>query len=287
MKDRVSRLRLLRQIYRQFAVYFYLFLSLVMILLGFSSHPLIEGIRSDISDVTGGVIQVFYAPVRYVQKLGQSVSDTWDIREKNKMLRAENQKMLQWVALAKKLENENERLKKELKFISVIKGEVITASIVADNGGAFSRSVLARAGRENGIEPGTIALFQNAVLGRVVSSGKNSSRILLLTDFSSRVPVIVGDDKYLGIVEGNNSDVLKLTFLPENAKVRVGDYVMTSGHGQVFPFGLAIGTVSRVDETSMDVTPFAQRGQTDFVQLVDYGHQGLLPEVVCDMQEDK
>lgn len=287
MKDRVSRLRLLRLLYRRFAVYFYLFLALVMILLGFSSHPLIEGIRSDVSDMTGRVADILYTPVRYVQQVGQDIADTWSIREKNKELRAENEKLLQWMAFAKKLENENERLKKELKFVPVVKGEVITASIVADNGGAFSRSVLARAGRENNVEPGTIALFHNAVLGRVVSSGENSSRILLLTDFSSRVPVIVGDDKYLGIVEGNNSDVLKLTFLPENAKVRIGDYVMTSGHGQVYPFGLAVGTVSRVDETTIDVSPFVQRGQTDFVQLVDYGHQGLLPEVICPTEEIK
>jgi len=287
MKDRVSRLRLLRQIYRRFSVYFYLFLALVMILLGFSSHPWIEGIRSDISDVTGQVVDVLYTPVRYIRQAGQGIADTWAIREENKELRAENKRLLQWMALAKKLENENERLKKELKFVPVVKGEVITASIVADNGGAFSRSVLARAGRENNVEPGTIALFHNAVLGRVVSAGERSSRILLLTDFSSRVPVIVGDDKYLGIVEGNNSDVLKLAFLPENAKVRIGDYVMTSGHGQVYPFGLAIGTVSRVDETSIEVTPFVQRGQTDFVQLADYGHQGLLPEIVCPVEEIK
>ena len=287
MKDRLSRLHLLRTIYRQFAIYLYLFLAMVLILLGFSAHPWIERVRSKISDATTAVIEVLYIPVRGVSYLTQEISDTWNIRKKNQMLREENEKLLQWMALAKKLENENDRLKKELSFVPVVAGKTVTAALVADNGGVFSRSVLARAGKQDGVEAGAIALFHNGVLGRVVSSGKNSARILLLTDFSSRVPVVVGDNKYLGIVEGNNSDRLLLSFLPENANVQVGDYVMTSGHGKVYPFGLAIGSVSEVSEGKIEVMPFVQRNQTDFVRLVDYGYQSLLGYDPCETGDAK
>ena len=286
MKDRLSRLHLLRTVYRQFAIYLYLFLALILILLGFSAHPWIEQVRARISDATTAVIEVLYTPVRGVGYLAQEVSDTWNIRKKNQQLREENEKLLQWMTLARKLENENERLKKELSFVPVVAGKTITATLVADNGGAFSRSVLVRAGKKDGVEAGAIALFHNSVLGRVVSSGQKSARILLLTDFSSKVPVVVGDNKYLGIVEGNNSDRLILSFLPENAQIQVGDYVMTSGHGKVYPFGLAIGTVSKVSEERIEVLPFVQRNQTDFVRLIDYGYQGLLKYDSCEEKND-
>ena len=151
-----------------------------------------------------------------------------------------------------------------------------------DNGGPHARSLLVQAGRKAGIQKGDVALYQEAVLGRIVYVGTWTSRLLLLTDFTSRVPVMVGKQKFLGIVEGDNTNLLTLTALPENASVQEGDYVMTSGHGGVFPVGLAVGTVVSVSQDNIKVAPFVRHEDALFVRLVNLGLGGLLPEKDCE-----
>ena len=101
-----------------------------------------------------------------------------------------------------------------------------------------------------------------------------------MTDYASRVPVYVGERRYLGIVEGNNSSILHLTSLPEGAIVREGDYITTSGHAGVFPMGLAVGTVSKIRKDEIEVIPFVSQEKVDFVRLVDFGIGGLLPSEI-------
>ena len=178
------------------------------------------------------------------------------------------------------LKQENDSLKKELNFAVPSLGKTITAYIVADNGGAFTRSVLVQAGEKEGVRKGFVALYNAGLLGRIVSVGEKASRLLLLTDYASRVPVYVGERRYLGIVEGNNSSILHLTSLPEGAIVREGDYITTSGHAGVFPMGLAVGTVSKIRKDEIEVIPFVSQEKVDFVRLVDFGIGGLLPSEI-------
>ena len=137
-------------------------------------------------------------------------------------------------------------------------------------------------GSKDGIKRGFVALYNEGVLGRIEAVGRHTSQILLLTDYASRVPVLVGSKRFLAVVVGDNSSLLKLTALPEGAEVSVGDYVSTSGHSGVYPPGLAIGTVTRIDdEDDIWVKPFVSREDTPFVTIVDYGLDGLLDTHEC------
>ena len=108
----------------------------------------------------------------------------------------------------------------------------------------------------------------------------------MLTDYASRVPVLVGEKRFLGVVVGDNAPLLKLTALPEGAEVAVGDYISTSGHGGVYPPGLAVGTVVQVKKDNILVRPFVYREDTPFVTIVDYGLDGLLDLPACSQDED-
>ena len=272
MKDRMGRIRAFKIFYRRFGVYLYVLLACGLILLGVSKHPVLEKTRAVIADFTAEMASVLYKPFQGLGYIGEFVGEFWDVHDKNLRLKEENGKLLYWVNRAQQLKQENDLLKKELGFVVPPSGKTITAYIVADNGGAFSRSVLVQAGKEAGVRKGFVALYNAGLLGRIVSVGQNSARLLLLTDYASRVPVTVGEKRYLG--------------LPEGAVVREGDYITTSGHAGVFPMGLAVGTVSKVGKEKIEVTPFVSREDVDFVRLVDFGVGGLLPsEATLEEQE--
>ncbi|MBP5535020.1 MAG: rod shape-determining protein MreC [Alphaproteobacteria bacterium] len=282
MREHPSRLRLLKGLYRQFGLYFYIFLAAILILVGVSKHPIISQVRIEVADFSVRVVNAIYKPLESLGYLSEYVSEYIGVHNENVRLKSENQKLLYWMRHSEQLSQENRLLKKQMNFISPDSPRYWSGYIVADNGGIFSRSVLVRLGSKDGIKRGFVALYNEGVLGRIEAVGSHTSQILLLTDYASRVPVLVGNKRFLAVVVGDNSSLLKLTALPEGAEVTIGDYVSTSGHSGVYPPGLAIGTVVRVDdEDDIWVKPFVSREDTPFVTIVDYGLDGLLDTHTC------
>ncbi len=281
MKDRPSRIRLLKQLYRQFGLYMYILLAAFLILLGVSKHPLIAQVRIEIADISTRLVNIIYKPLEGIGYLTEYVSEYIHVRDQNIRLKEDNQKLLYWVHRSEKLAQENLLLKKEMNFVKPSKYNFWMGYVVADNGGIFSRSVLVRLGQKDGIKKGFTAVYNAGLLGRIESVGTHTSQVLLLTDYASRVPVLVGPKRFLGVVVGDNAPLLKLTALPEGAEVQVGDHITTSGHGGVYPPSLAVGVVSKIDEDNIWVKPFVSREDTPFITIVDYELDGLLDTPSC------
>ncbi|MBP5160606.1 MAG: rod shape-determining protein MreC [Alphaproteobacteria bacterium] len=284
MRSRLQRIHLLKTLYQQFKLYIYLFLAVALLIFGLSDHPMIAGVREKTSAAGGYVARTLYVPVGWAEQGLDYLKELWAVRNQNVRLRQENSNLLYWQNQVERLQMENEALKKQLSFVSPEEKQYKTVGILVDNGGPYARSVLVQGGRKDGIQKGDVALYQAAVFGRVVHVGRWTSRLLLLTDFTSRVPVMVGQQKYLGVVEGDNTTLLTLTALPENAEVKKGDYVMTSGHGGVYPVGLAVGTVVSVSEDAIKVAPFVRQEEVVFVRLMNLGLGGLLPDKDCEKE---
>jgi rod shape-determining protein MreC len=113
------------------------------------------------------------------------------------------------------------------------------------------------------------------MVGRIISVGRRSSRMLLITDYNSKVPVTVERSGDHAILEGDNSAEPSLRFLPLNPSFQVGDLVLTSGDGGLMPAGLLIGRISAVDKRKVAVTPFADWSRLDYVSVLLY--DGLPP----------
>ncbi|MBO5997556.1 MAG: rod shape-determining protein MreC, partial [Alphaproteobacteria bacterium] len=252
-----------------------------MILLGVSKHPVISHVRVRIADFSVQAVNLIYKPFAGLGYLGEYISEYIKVHDENVRLKQDNQKLLYWMRLYEQAKQENQLLKKTIQFVTPVQARHWSGYIVADNGGIFSRSVLVRLGEKDGIKKGLVVLYNEGLLGRIEAVGKHTSQILLLTDYASRVPVLVGNKRFLAIVEGDNAPLLKLTALPEGAEISVGDYVSTSGHSGVYPPGLAVGTVIRIEKDDVWVKPFVSREDTPYVTVVDYGLDGLLNPSNC------
>jgi rod shape-determining protein MreC len=110
----------------------------------------------------------------------------------------------------------------------------------------------------------------------VLEVGRRASRVLLLTDISARVPVVIERTRDQAVLAGNNSDNPELQYLPRDVDIKVGDRIVTSGVGGNFPVGLPVGEVVRVGEGHILVQLYAQLDRMEYIRLVDYSLPGIL-----------
>ncbi len=146
--------------------------------------------------------------------------------------------------------------------------------MIADTGGAFVRSLVVTAGKVDGVREGMAAMTGEGLVGRVVEGGDWSARILLITDMNSRIPVTVSDTGDHAILAGDNTPQPKLLYLPQDADVKAGARVMTSGHGGIFPPNLPVGVVAGTDHGEVEIAPLATFGRINQIRLVDFNLAG-------------
>lgn len=121
----------------------------------------------------------------------------------------------------------------------------VTARVTTEVDGPFSQTLLANAGRLQGVEPGAVAVNEGGLVGRVVHLGDRSSRILLISDYSSRLPVLGEVSGVRAIMYGQDREGGRLSDLPEDASFVEGERILTSGDGGAYPRGLVVGAVRK------------------------------------------
>src|SRR5262249_8480955 len=192
-----------------------------------------------------------------VRQLYEDGRDCWSLREQTAELRAAQERLLQWETVARQLQAENDSLRGLLKLVPEPGATFVTARVVADNGGAFVRTVLVTAGSRDGVRKGSIAMTGQGVVGRVAQVGEHSAPILLLSDINSRIRVTIERTRDQAILAGDNSDNPRLLYLPHGISLALGDRVVTSTAGGAFPAGLPIGVVTAIDDGVPVVQLFA------------------------------
>jgi rod shape-determining protein MreC len=237
---------------------------------------LIEGIRAHVTDAFVPILDAISRPAATVAGVVETVVDISEVHRENKDLRLENASLLQWKQVALRLEAENNSLRGLLHYKPEPGATFISARVIAAPGGPFLRDVLVTAGRRDGVRRGQAAVAGAGMIGRVVEVGEWTARVLLITDINTRVPVMLDNTRQRAVLAGDNSDQPRLLYLPPEAPVAVGDRVVTSGDGGLFPVGLPIGVVSAVGDHLVKVQPMVDLGKLEHVELVDFGLPGGL-----------
>lgn len=246
--------------------------SVMLLVLSKADLKLVNYATDRLRDGAAPVLAVLMEPVSTVRDAVDGIGGMLAVHRENARLREENRRLLAWQAEAGKLTIENRALRAMLKVPAVEAAPVwATARVVADAGGGFLRAVLVEAGAEQGVVPGMAALTPRGLAGRVVGVGCCSARVLLITDFGSRVPVVLERSGDQALLVGDNGPQPGLRFLPLDPDVRVGDRVLTSGTGGLIPAGLMVGQVTSVAADGVRVAPFVDWARLDYVSLLRYG----------------
>ncbi len=272
----ISRFGTLKSLFQRFAFLSLVGLTFALMLIGKADTVLVERARVAVTDTVAPILRVMSEPASAVSNVIGNVRELAGIRDENAELREANARLLQWQSVAQKLETENKSLRSLLALTPEPTASFVTGRVVADAGGAFAQSVIVMAGRSDGVRKGQVVITGNGLVGRVMLAGNSSSRVLLISDINSRIPVLVGESGQRAILAGDNSGRPRLLFLGTAAAAVPGDKVVTSGDAKAFPPGLPVGQVVKIDDGVMEVEPYAARDKLQHVRIVDYGLSGIL-----------
>ena len=253
--------------------------TVALIVVGRLDISLMERLRTTVTDVTAPLVDLVSRPVVATQGLFSEIADLAALREENRHLHAKVAALQQSNLTAERLAGENEGLRALLNFVPDAPTSFVGARVIADSGNAFVRSVLINAGKSDGVTKGDPVINDEGVVGRISQAGNHTSRVLLIMDWNSRIPVLVESSREKAILAGDNTNRPRLLYLPTTAAIVSGDRIVTSGHGGIFPPGLPVGTVGSIGEEEIRVQPFVTWNRLELVRVVNYGLKGVLPDL--------
>ena len=245
-----------------------------MMMLAKADVLVFEKLQILVADSTVLILEVLVEPAAVISKTADVIRSLWLQQDEIQRLQQEVEKLRKWQRVAESLERENVQLRDLLRFApNPAPREVMAARVITDHG-VFRKSKLVNAGSNLGVMRGQIAMTGDAVVGRVVSVGKTSARILLITDINSRIPVVVINSfgsRVPAIMAGDNSDHPILRFLPDGASLMVGDQIVTSGTGGLFQPGLPVGRVQKIIDNDINIQLYSDLNRLEMVRLIDFG----------------
>lgn len=238
--------------------------------------PRVEKFRALVIDTFVPSFEWVLRPMTSVVKLAKDYQSYEKLLEQNKELRRELQQMKSWKEAALQLEQENARLLDLNQLRVDSKLTHVSGIVVADSGSPFRQSVLLNIGSRDGIQDGWAAMDGLGLVGRISGVGSSTSRVILLTDNASQIPVIIQPSGQRAILMGDNSFAPPVEFIENVDLVRPGDRIVTSGRGGVLPTGLLIGTLALDPNNRLRARLAADYERLEFLKVLrDYGTEKI------------
>lgn len=189
-----------------------------------------------------------------------------DTEEENRILVENNRSLSAMLAENNEVRLENERLRRLLDFKEAQEIATLPARVIAEDATSWFRTVTINKGGEQGVVEGMPVVVAEGVVGRVVRSSPHFARVLLITDASSAVASLLQDNRARGICRGKGEHLV-FDFVLRREEIKVGDRVVTSGMGGVFPKGLVVGEVKSVNRRE-----FGLFQAIEVIPAVDFSH---------------
>lgn len=245
-----------------------IFALIAVLLVWRIDSPRVERFRAAVIDRVVPSFEWAGAPVVAAANLVRDFRSYASLYQQNQELRRELQQMKAWKEAAIQLEQKNARLLDLNKVRLAPQLTKVSGVVLADSGSPFRQSVLLNVGARDGIVDGWATMDGLGLVGRISGVGRSTARVLLLTDTSSRVPVVVQPSGQRGILIGDNTAAPLIEFLESPDKVRPGDRVVSSGDGEVFPADLLVGQMALGPDRRLRVRLAADYERLAFLRVL-------------------
>ena len=241
-----------------------------LVLLWRIDNPRAERLRVAVVDRLVPNMDWALQPVTKAARMVADFQSYTQIYQQNQDLRQELQQMKAWREAALQLEQKNAKLLDLNNVRLNPKLSYLTGVVLTDAGSPFRQSALINIGARDGVKDGWPAMDGLGLVGRISGVGRNSSRVIFVTDTNSHIPVLIKPFDQRAILSGDNSLLPPLEFLENSDRVRPGDRVVTSGDGGVFPNGLLIGQVTQGANGRLRVRLSADYRRLEFLRIIRF-----------------
>ena len=258
---------------QKFSLLTLLFLSLIVLVLGTFNLKAVQYVKMGINEVAYRSSFIASMPENYIQKLNIQFIEHMDVYKnykKNELLFDELKK--------KQLSNEfliseNNRLRELIN--ESIQSKDIYAKVLIDRDSPYLKSIILNKGSKDNVKLGMAVLDDSYLVGKIIEVNYTNSRVLLLSDLNSKIPVLLEPQSLHAVLSGSgkNHGVIEYTKEEYNKKLDIEDKILvyTSGYGGLFKPGLPVGEIT---ENKKIINFFSDFQQMDYVKIVSFEMQG-------------
>ena len=263
-----------KQTKQKFSLLSLITLSIIILILSSFDYKIIKTVRSGINEIIYRGSFVISAPEKIVKNLNTEIRNHFGLYSNSKKLEKElNEYRSQKISLDI-LEFENQKFRQQLDDY-LISTEIVFSKIIIDNKSPFLRSIVINKGSRDGIKSGMAVLDQQYLVGKVIEVNFGTSRVLLLSDINSNIPITISPGNLLAIATGTGKDQAKVNFLKKTHfdKITNDSLVYSSGTGGLIKSGVPIGRItnfdSKIDE-DINIEFFSDFSQLQYVSVVAF-----------------
>ncbi len=255
-------------IFKKIETVFFSFLCVIFLITSRVNTDFSKDISFTFVSISMPVVKFAAFPFNSIINLLTNFHELVDAKRENKILKEDLSKLRSFYIKSLSIHQENKELRNILNFVSSKSSNFKVARIIGRAHQVFNQNIFIDAGKNRSIEEGNLVTGDRGVIGRIAEVGEDRSRLILLTDAGSHVPIITSKARARGVIAGNNSGTMEILYLPKNHAIEVGDAVFTSGDGDTLPPGLLVGVVSKVEKNYVGVVMIEDISSADIVTIL-------------------
>ena len=253
---------------QRFSLFALLFSSIFLIVLGKFNFTAINYLKITINEVVYRTSFVASIPEKYITYSYRAIEEHIKLYKDYNFQKEELEKLKSEKYEVKFLEAENKRLKKVLNDINY-SSELVIAKVIIDKQSPFLRSITINKGSKNNIKKGMSILSNSYLIGKVVEVNYMTSRVLLLSDLNSKIPVTIEPGSIQSILSGDGENSGNIQYIKDNLPIADGSIIYTSGTGGLLKSGIPIGKIEQ-NENKNSVNFFIDFSQLRYVKVSSY-----------------
>ena len=251
---------------QRFSLFVLIILSIIFLFAETIETKPLNYLRSFIKDTIYRGSLVVSIPFKNFNNIFENINKHMNLYNNYNKLKVENDELKNNISKSDFLELENTQLRKLIEEQVSSLSNLVSARIMLDKQSPYLNSLIINIGSNKNIKNGMAVLDGKNFIGRIVDVNFFSSRILLVADLNSKIPVISEPSAHHAILTGHGKNALSLEYLPENHNIKDGDKVYTSGKEGIFSPGIPVGIV-KIEKNIVTVSLFSDLSQITFVNV--------------------
>ena len=269
---------------QKFSLFTLLFISILIIILSSLNFKIIKDLKSIISEAVYRTSFIVSVPENFLINSYLKVAEYSNFYEDYKKNKEELKNFQSKEILNEIIISENNELKKLIEDFTFTRNKIL-AKVIVDHDSPFSKTLIINKGSKDGLKIGTNIYDENYLIGRVIETNFKTSRVLLLSDLNSNVPISISPGDVQAIVVGDGTESGKIKYIKDNLIEDIQDQSIayTSGTGGVFRSGAPVGRVS-INQDEFSINFYSNFSQLKYV-LVEIENSKSLSTTDNDQRE--
>ena len=254
---------------QRFSLIGLIFFSIGLLILSKVNLPITNYLKITLNEIVDRTSFIISVPEKKIQEVSNKIKDHFNVYNDYLQIKEKLK-----IAQTKKYENqflieENKRLKKTINEY-IFNSDELVAKVLIDKNSPFLKSIIVNKGSKDKIKLGMAVLDESYLVGKIVEVNYSTSRVLLVSDLNSKIPVSIEPGNIQSILSGTGKENGKIEYLESDISIGNESVVYTSGSGGLFKPGIPIGIYNKKNAEEQIVTFFSKLSQLTFVKLVSF-----------------